>query len=385
MAIHLIDSAWNNEFFNAAGSLRKNLNIITPFIKEDITREFIADRNINVKLITRFNLEDFYSKVSDLSALKYLLKQGASIRGVKDLHSKLYIFDKNRVLLTSANLTYKALNTNQELGVIATSGEITKAAYDYFQKLWSLSGPDIDLRELLTWEKKIDMHRRRYPKTSKRPKLPDYGVKVPSSFAPIESKNIVKFFGLGSDRSPRNMLILDQVSESGCHWACTYPKGKRPRNVADGAIIFMARLVSDPNDIIIYGRAIGHSHVPGRDDATEFDISQRSWKDHWCHYIRVTNPEFIDGTLSDGISLNTLMDKFNHSSFTSTLNNKAKGVGNTNPRKAYMQQASVRLTSDSSEWLNTQLSNRMDKLGKIQLSKAKNIDWPKEINIYKFL
>ena len=229
------------------------------------------------------------------------------------------------------------------------------------------------------------MHRRRYPKTSKRPKLPDYGVKVPSSFAPIESKNIVKFFGLGSDRSPRNMLILDQVSESGCHWACTYPKGKRPRNVADGAIIFMARLVSDPNDIIIYGRAIGHSHVPGRDDATEFDISQRSWKDHWCHYIRVTNPEFIDGTLSDGISLNTLMDKFNHSSFTSTLNNKAKGVGNTNPRKAYMQQASVRLTSDSSEWLNTQLSNRMDKLGKIQLSKAKNIDWPKEINIYKSL
>lgn len=385
MSIHLIYTAWNNEFFNAAGSLRKNLHIITPFIKENITKALIADKKIRVKLITRFNLEDFFSNASDLSALKYLLKHGASIRGVKDLHSKLYIFDKKKILLTSANLTYKALNTNQELGVTATSGEIFRSAYDYFQKLWSLAGPNIDLHKLSVWEKRVERHKKRYPKKSKRPRLPDFGVKVPSSFAPVESNNIVKFFGLGNDRSTRDKSILEQVLESGCHWACTYPKRKRPRNVADGAIVFMARIVSDPNDIIIYGRAIGHSHVPGRDEATEYDISKRSWKSHWCHYVRVTNPEFIKGNLSNGISLYELMDKFNHSSFTATLQNKAKGIGNTNPRKAYMQQASVRLTSDSSQWLNSKLSKQMATFGKINLSIVKDLDWPKEMKMYKSL
>jgi hypothetical protein len=67
----------------------------------------------------------------------------------------------------------------------------------------------------------------------------------------------VKFFGRGDNRADRSMQILEEVRRSGSHWACTYPKGKRPRMVRDGATMFMGRLVKDPNDILIFGRARG--------------------------------------------------------------------------------------------------------------------------------
>ena len=39
--------------------------------------------------------------------------------------------------------------------------------------------------------------------------------------------------------------------------------------------MFMARMVHSPNDYLIYGRAIGITHQPGRDDATPEDIEKR--------------------------------------------------------------------------------------------------------------
>ena len=39
-------------------------------------------------------------------------------------------------------------------------------------------------------------------------------------------------------------------------------------------MIFIARLTNDPNDIRVFGRAIGTRHVPGRDDATPADIAR---------------------------------------------------------------------------------------------------------------
>ena len=77
----------------------------------------------------------------------------------------------------------------------------------------------------------------------------------------------VKFFGVSSNRASRSRSVLEEVQRSGCHWACTYPKGKRPRQVQDGALMFMGRLVKEPNDILIYGRAVGMSHQPGRSPA----------------------------------------------------------------------------------------------------------------------
>jgi hypothetical protein len=50
----------------------------------------------------------------------------------------------------------------------------------------------------------------------------------------------VKFFGESHNRTLHTANILKQLDDGGCHWACTYPKGKRPRAPKDGAIMFMA-------------------------------------------------------------------------------------------------------------------------------------------------
>jgi hypothetical protein len=67
-------------------------------------------------------------------------------------------------------------------------------------------------------------------------------------------KAFVKFFGQASNRSLRERTVLDAVATSGSHRICTYPRGRRPRAVRDGDLMFMGYLVAGPNDIVVYGR-----------------------------------------------------------------------------------------------------------------------------------
>jgi hypothetical protein len=66
----------------------------------------------------------------------------------------------------------------------------------------------------------------------------------------------VKFFGQGTNRSPRERTVLDAVKTSGSHRICTYPRGRRPRAVREGDVMFTGHLVSGPDDIRVYGRAV---------------------------------------------------------------------------------------------------------------------------------
>lgn len=157
---------------------------------------------------------------------------------------------------------------------------------------------------------------------------------------------------------------------------CTYPKGKRPRRVEDGAIMFMGRLVYAPTDTIIFGRAVGLRHQDGRDDATPPDIELRPWKVKWPHYVRVYHREFIAGTLENGVSLRELMDALGSNSFEFTKRNAAKGSGNTNPRKALMQQAAVELSAEGFAWLNAKLEEAFTKFGKLPEADLSQLDQP---------
>ena len=185
----------------------------------------------------------------------------------------------------------------------------------------------------------------------------------------------VKFFGESTNRCSQKILILEEVKRSGCHWACTYPKGKRPRQVKDGDVMFMGRMVKEPDDILIYGRAIALSHQEGRDDATPDDIAEREWKEKWPHYIRVHHPEFLAGTLSKGISMNRLMKELEEDAFVSTQEHAAAGEGNMDPRRAYSQQAAVRLSREGLEWLNLHLQEALEDRGRFGTAEFDQLDW----------
>jgi hypothetical protein len=57
----------------------------------------------------------------------------------------------------------------------------------------------------------------------------------------LTSQWYVKFFGSNTTRADRSLGILDEVKRSGNHFACTYPRGRRPRAVRDGAVIYSKR------------------------------------------------------------------------------------------------------------------------------------------------
>jgi hypothetical protein len=235
------------------------------------------------------------------------------------------------------------------------------------------------------WQREIAKHKAKAG-TAQKANLPDYGTEVeqfsePAEVVPVSAgytdRAFVKFFGEGHNRAAHSDLVFDEVKRSGCHWACTYPRNRRPRSVRDGDIMFMGRLVENRKDILVYGRAIATRYRPGFDDATAADIKKRPWKNRWPHYIQVHNPEFVSGPLSNGVSLKTLMRALGSDSFFVTQRNAARGKGNTQPRKSLMQQASVRLSAKGNAWLSKKLAEAFERHGKLTRKQMQSLDWPK--------
>ncbi len=186
----------------------------------------------------------------------------------------------------------------------------------------------------------------------------------------------VKFLGTADGRVSLSFSTIEEIERAGCHWALAYPPTKRPRSVGDDAVIFIARLTQNPNDIRIFGRAIGLRHVPGRDDATAEDIARRPWKERWPRYIRVHHAEFVSGTIQNGVSLNELMDILGPNSFASTQRNAARGQGNTNPRKSIGQKAAMELSGAGLLWLGERFQEALEAHGKVPQETLDKLDWP---------
>ena len=371
---------------------QSHVRIVCPFIKRGALDGLLkAGRPRVLQVVTRFNLTDFAEGVSDLSSLRLLLERGAQVRGVRNLHAKLYAFGSSRAIVTSANLTDRAMRTNHEFGFVAEDAAIVERCRRYFDDLWGRAGGDLTLQRLEGWEERVGRHLATGAKPGRPRGLGDEGTDAGAAAdAPIlapwvgeATQSFVKFLGEGNNRVPLGLTTMEEIQRAGCHWAVAYPAKKRPTGVTDGALIFIGRLTKEPNDIRIFGRAIGMCHVIGRDDATPADIALRDWKKTWPRYVRVHHAEFVSGTMSNGVSLNELMDTLKAQSFAATQRNAAKVQGNTDPRRAYRQQAAVELTSQGAAWLTTQLETAFARHGRIAPAQLAGLDWPKVPKTWK--
>jgi len=385
MSFELVDSEWDRILDNAAAALTSELRIVCPFIKARTTHRLLrTGRPDLLQVITRFNLADFCDGISDPAALRTLMEAGAKLRGIKNLHAKLYVFDKNRAIVTSANLTEAALLRNLEFGFVSTDRTIVDCCLAYFDSLWPRAGSDLDAAVLKTWEDEIAKVRTTGARPSIRARLPDRGVVVGLVTAPVlipplvadAPQYFVKFFGSTGTRASRSETILSIVESSGCHFACTYPQGKRPRQVEDGAVMFVGRLVKKPGDILVFGRAVAVHHEAGGDDASPADLVRRPWKRKWPHYVRVHHGEFLAGTLAGAVSLNQLMTDLGGNAFTTTARNQARGKGNTNPRRSIQRQPAVQLSDQGRSWLNDRLETAFQARGKLATADLELLDWP---------
>jgi len=99
----------------------------------------------------------------------------------------------------------------------------------------------------------------------------------------------------------------------------------------------------------------------------------RPWKVDWPHYVRVRHGEFVSGTLSNGVSLNELMNVLGSDAFASTQRNAANRMGNTDPRRAYSLQASVELTPQGIAWLNDKFEKALEQHGTLAGTALKRV------------
>lgn len=247
------------------------LRIICPFIKTGALESLLKHQPRKVQVITRFNLADFADGVSDLASLRRVLEIGGRVRGIKNLHAKLYLFGSSRVIITSANLTEAALNRNQEFGIVSQLPDSIETCQTYFDNLWKRGRTDLTLDQLKAWELIVTRYCASAKPSSRGGGLGDYGADagiteppsdtLPAAFTDARQA-FIKFLGEGSNRAPLSYDTLEEIKRAGCHWAVAYPASKRPSGVKDGAIIFIGRLTREPNDIRIFGRAIGLAGCP---------------------------------------------------------------------------------------------------------------------------
>lgn len=380
----LVDSGWGQELEEALRCDRSVLRIVCPFIKSGALNRLLAADPQRIRVVTRYNLDDFARCVSDIAALRTLLDRGAGVRGIRNLHAKLYLFGESRAIVTSANLTDSGLDSNPEFGVITEDREAITRCRAYFEDLWDRGTDDLDHEQVEEWDARVTAYLASGANPSKEPALGDFGADAGLAQAPrfsspplftAQGQAFVKFLGRRGDRAGRSLSTIEEVGSAGCHWALAYPNGKRPRKVQNGDAMYIARLTDEP-DIRVFGRAIGLKHLPGRDDATPADIARRSWKEQWPHYIRVHHAEFLSGKMADGVSLYELMRALGPDSFASTQKNAVQGYGNTNPRRAYIRQPAVRLSPQGSAWLKNQLESAFALCGTIPARALAGLDWP---------
>ena len=374
MTFRLVDAGWGSELTQALRADTSALRLISPFIKRRALERLLALNPQSIQVITRYNLDDFASGVSDISALRRVLAAGGRVRGIRGLHAKLYLFGSSRAIVTSANLTGAALDRNQEFGAVTDDLASIAACRAYFDRLWALGGTDLNATQLDTWSDTVTQHRAASGRATASASLGDFGADAgidpsPPTTLPVvvadASQAFVKFLGESDNRVPLSCPTVEEIDRAGCHRVVAYPASKRPRRVKDDALMYIARLTEQPHDIRVFGRAVGMAYVDGRDDASAADIAQRPWRSDWSRYIRVHHAEFVAGTMANGISLNALMDELGADAFAATQRNAVRKEGNTNPRRAYLQAADVELSVQGLAWLRDRLQAAFDAHGTV--------------------
>lgn len=376
----LISEAWERELVAARRAHPSGLQIICPFVKQIALQRIVREGAAkDVELITRFDLNCFDQGVSDIDALRAVLAAGGKVRGVRGLHAKLYLFGNASVIATSANVTEAAMRRNHEFGFAAGDPAIVATCAAYFDRLWKLAGADLTPAKLDEWQDILDARRVANPGKRKNP-LHDFGAKVPTdspfvtTLARVPSfanQAFVKFSGTGDNKASRDLRTDDVVAESGANWAFTYPSAIHPRQVRDGDVLYLGRLVHGPDDLMIFGKAIGREHRDDIDVASKEEIALRPWKENWANYVRVHDARFLDGTLDDGVSFRAMMAAMKSDSFASTQRHAAAGKGNVDPTIAYNRKPGMMLTDRSRAWIDERLEDKLRTLGEIDLSKKR--------------
>lgn len=155
--MEIIKSPWANRFKELILSTKKEFIFTSPFIKNSAAILLMnsINKDVNIKGIISFRLQNFASGASDFEAIEMLWKNKASLKSIQKLHSKVYIFDESTAVISSANLTPSGLAGNVEIGILVKEKKVVISLKEHIEFLMKKDNVrEID-EEILTKSAKI--------------------------------------------------------------------------------------------------------------------------------------------------------------------------------------------------------------------------------------
>lgn len=138
MKLEIITNPSTDVFLDLVRTSQEQL-LASPFIKANIAKMILDNKptGSTISLMTSYKLTNFYRKSSDLTALKYFIDKQMEVRNFPTLHAKTYIFDSERAIITSANLTLGGLQNNYECGVLIHDSNTVERLKSEFLKIFT--------------------------------------------------------------------------------------------------------------------------------------------------------------------------------------------------------------------------------------------------------
>ena len=164
-------------------------------------------RSRSVHLLTSLSRMDIITGASSLESLRSLAQSGVHCRSVASgprLHAKVYIFGSQSAVVTSANLTWNALDSNLEVGV-QLSRTAVSTLIGWFDALWNRAVP-LNLKEISRWQRDTAALRSEYSdlrKKAAKVRMPRSEAR-PFMLSPKQSQSLLqnanRFFVCNTDR-----------------------------------------------------------------------------------------------------------------------------------------------------------------------------------------
>ncbi len=136
--VEIVASPWGDMLAQLASEARHSIDVCSPFVNRGGTRVLLdaTVTSINIRVVSKFNAAYFHGGYSETKAFRDIIARGGQVRNCQRLHAKVYLFDNERAVVTSSNLTGGGLRTNFECGVLLRDSEAVAAVHRSFQQLW---------------------------------------------------------------------------------------------------------------------------------------------------------------------------------------------------------------------------------------------------------
>lgn len=379
--IRLVSENIFEEFIDLINNTKRSIKLISPFIGRNtanILSELISKKSLSASIITRFSRNDFFAGVSSISGLHKLLSSGSKIKAVKDLHTKLYIFDNDILIIGSSNFTNGGLINNVELNVLfSDEPEISKRAIEYFEDIDSKIDEQFFLDEgRIAKEESFLNSLGLSPKNCRISfnDSADFGAELrvksksdeienvislsQSSFEPTDSW--VKFEGLVENRHPKDDRILK--SRNNGVYVTNFPR--RPTGIKRGDTVFLAMLsynsVGQPMPMI-YGYGISKGFSPNNEYTPE-QISHNPLLERYSYFLELENLRVINAPASECVSISELYSAIGSSLFPTT---RGKSINTDDLHHMHYRRDKMRITKDGKEFLLREINERIKIHGEI--------------------